>query len=310
MTYLVTGGAGFIGSNFLHYLKDHTDTDPEDVVVIDNLSYAADLAYVPSNFVFEWCDISNEKHVNYIFDKYKPSKVWHFAAESHVDNSIKNYRPFLESNVIGTINLLNASLKHEVEKFHHISTDEVYGSLDYEDEELFKETTPYDPRNPYSATKAAAEHFVTSWHNTYGLPYLITSSSNNYGSGQHEEKLIPKVVKNALSNEITYMHDGGEQIRDWIHVQDHCDAIWTLDKQNVLNDKFNIGGGCELPNIEVTRRILDLLEKPHSLIGIDNSRPGIDKRYGTDFSKLTNRTGWIPQIDFDKGLQETVEYYK
>ena len=214
MTYIVTGGAGFIGSNFLQYLKDHTDTDPQDVVVIDNLSYAADLAYVPPNFVFEWCDISNEKHVNYIFDKYKPSKVWHFAAESHVDNSIKNYRPFLESNVIGTINLLNASLKHEVEKFHHISTDEVYGSLEYDDTELFKETTPYDPRNPYSASKASSDYFVKAWHNTYGLPYLITNCSNNYGPHQHVEKLIPLTITNALEDKITYMHQGGHQIRD------------------------------------------------------------------------------------------------
>ena len=304
---LVTGGAGFIGSNFLHYLHKVTD---ERVVVLDSLTYAANEKYIPDYCEFIWCDIRNEDHVNYIFNKHRPSKVFHFAAESHVDKSITNSNPFISTNINGTINLLNASLNVEGEKFHHISTDEVYGSLEYDDTELFNEKTPYDPRNPYSATKASAEHFVTSWHNTYGLPYLITSSSNNYGSGQHEEKLIPKVVKNALNNEITYMHDGGEQIRDWIHVQDHCDAIWTLDKQNVLNDKFNIGGGCELPNIEVTRRILDLLEKPHSLIGIDNSRPGIDKRYGTDFSKLTNRTGWIPQIDFDKGLQETVEYYK
>ena len=304
---LVTGGAGFIGSNFLHYLQKVSD---EEVIVLDSLTYAANEKYIPDQCEFIWCDIRNEDHVNYIFNKYRPSKVFHFAAESHVDRSIGNSNPFISTNINGTINLLNASLNVEVEKFHHISTDEVYGSLEYEDTELFNEKTPYDPRNPYSATKASAEHFVTSWYNTYGLPYLITSSSNNYGSGQHEEKLIPKVVKNALNNQITYMHDGGEQIRDWIHVRDHCDAIWTLDKQKVLNDKFNIGGGCELPNIEVTRRILDLLEKPHSLIGIDNSRPGIDKRYGTDFSKLTNRTGWIPQIDFDKGLQETVEYYK
>tara|TARA_B100000427_G_C15404899_1_gene549352 strand:+ start:65 stop:988 length:924 start_codon:yes stop_codon:yes gene_type:complete len=304
---LVTGGAGFIGSNFLHYLHKVSD---EEVIVLDSLTYAANEKYIPEYCHFIWCDIRNEDHVNYLFNKFKPNKVFHFAAESHVDKSITNSNPFISTNINGTINLLNASLKVEVEKFHHISTDEVYGSLDYEDEELFKETTPYDPRNPYSATKAAAEHFVTSWHNTYGLPYLITSSSNNYGTGQHEEKLIPKVVTNALRDEITYMHDGGEQIRDWIHVDDHCDAIWTLDKQNVLNDKFNIGGGCELQNIQVTKKILDILDKPYSLIGISNDRPGVDKRYGTDFSKLTKRTGWVPKIKFDEGLQETVEFYK
>ena len=301
---LVTGGAGFIGSNFLQHLRG------EEIVVLDSLTYAANEKYIPDHCEFIWCDIRNEEHVNYIFNKYRPTKVFHFAAESHVDRSIGNSNPFISTNINGTINLLNASLSVEVEKFHHISTDEVYGSLDYDDIELFKETTPYDPRNPYSATKAAAEHFVTSWHNTYGLPYLITSSSNNYGPGQHEEKLIPKVVTNAIKDEITYMHDGGEQIRDWIHVNDHCDAILTLDKQNVINDKFNIGGGCELQNIQVTKKILDLLDKPYSLIGVDNARPGVDKRYGTDFSKLTERTGWIPQVEFDKGLSETVDFYK
>ena len=304
---LVTGGAGFIGSNFLHYLHKVTD---EKVVVLDSLTYAANEKYIPDHCEFIWCDIRNEDHVNYLFNKHRPNKVFHFAAESHVDRSIGNSNPFISTNINGTINLLNASLAVEVEKFHHISTDEVYGSLDYDDTELFTEKTPYDPRNPYSATKASAEHFVTSWYNTYGLPYLITSSSNNYGVGQHEEKLIPKVVTNALKDKITYMHDGGEQIRDWIHVQDHCDAIWTLDKQNVLNDKFNIGGSCELQNIEVTKKILDLLNKPHSLIGISHERPGVDKRYGTDFSKLTERTGWVPKIKFDEGLQETVNFYK
>ena len=304
---LVTGGAGFIGSNFLHYLHKVTD---ERVVVLDSLTYAANEKYIPDHCEFIWCDIRNEDHVNYLFNKHRPNKVFHFAAESHVDRSIGNSNPFISTNINGTINLLNASLAVEVEKFHHISTDEVYGSLDYDDTELFTEKTPYDPRNPYSATKASAEHFVTSWYNTYGLPYLITSSSNNYGAGQHEEKLIPKVVTNALKDKITYMHDGGEQIRDWIHVQDHCDAIWMLDKQNVLNDKFNIGGSCELQNIEVTKKILDILNKPHSLIGISHERPGVDKRYGTDFSKLTERTGWIPKIKFDEGLQETVNFYK
>ena len=304
---LVTGGAGFIGSNFLHYLHKVTE---EKVVVLDSLTYAANEKYIPDHCEFIWCDIRNEDHVNYIFKKHRPNKVFHFAAESHVDRSIGNSNPFISTNINGTINLLNASLAVEVEKFHHISTDEVYGSLDYDDTELFTEKTPYDPRNPYSATKASAEHFVTSWYNTYGLPYLITSSSNNYGAGQHEEKLIPKVVTNALKDKITYMHDGGEQIRDWIHVQDHCDAIWMLDKQNVLNDKFNIGGSCELQNIEVTKKILDILNKPHSLIGISHERPGVDKRYGTDFSKLTERTRWIPKIKFDEGLQETVNFYK
>ena len=303
---IVTGGAGFIGSNFLHHLTRVTD---EEVFVLDNITYAANESYIPSQHKFIWCDISDAEHVEYIFNKVKPTKVFNFAAESHVDNSIKDVTPFISTNITGTVNLLRSSVTHEVEKFHHISTDEVYGSLEYGDEGLFTEETPYDPRNPYSATKAAAEHMVRTWYNTYGLPYLITSSSNNYGPGQHEEKLIPKVIKNALNDEITYMHDGGEQIRDWMHVDDHCCAIWTLDEKKVLNDKFNIGGGCEVQNIEVTRKILDMLNKPHSLIGVSNDRPGQDQRYGTDYSKLHKRTGWVPQEQFDTALESTVEWY-
>ena len=310
MTYIVTGGAGFIGSNFLHYLKNETEID-DQVIVIDNLSYAADLEYLPKNkqFIFEWCDISNEDHVTYIFDKYKPRKVFHFAAESHVDRSIKNYRPFLETNVVGTINLLNASLKHEVEKFHHISTDEVYGSLEYDDVELFKETTPYDPRNPYSASKAASDYFVKTWHNTYGIPYLITNCSNNYGPHQHVEKLIPLVVSNALQDKVTYMHQGGHQVRDWLYVYDHCAAIWELEWQGIINNHFNIGGGCELRNIDVTKMILSLMKKPYTLIGINDERPGIDKRYGMDYNKMTQWTTWKPFTDFDLGLRATVTWY-
>ena len=303
---IVTGGAGFIGSNFLHHLTRVTD---EEVVVLDNITYAANESYIPPQHKFVWCDISDAEHVEYIFNKVKPTKVFNFAAESHVDNSIKDVTPFINTNITGTVNLLKSSVTHEVEKFHHISTDEVYGSLEYGEDGLFTEETPYDPRNPYSATKAAAEHMVRTWYNTYGLPYLITSSSNNYGPGQHEEKLIPKVIKNALNDEITYMHDGGQQIRDWMHVDDHCCAIWTLDEKKVLNDKFNIGGGCEVQNIEVTRKILDMLNKPHSLIGVSNDRPVVDKRYGTDFSKLTERTGWVPQIPFDAGLGGAVRFY-
>ena len=306
--FLVTGGAGFIGSNFLHYMKKVTN---EKVIVLDNLTYAADLRFIPEDpqFEFVWCDITNENHVDYIFRKYKPRKVFHFAAESHVDNSITNYRPFLESNVVGTINLLNASLSVDVQKFHHISTDEVYGSLEYEDTELFTEETPYDPRNPYSASKAASDHYVRTWHNTYGLPYLITNCSNNYGPHQHSEKLIPKVINNALKDQVTYMYGGGQQIRDWLYVYDHCRAIWMLEEQRVMNDRFNIGGDCELQNIEVTKKILDILDKPHSLIDVSNARPGQDKRYGMSFEKLTQRTGWIPHFDFDAALKMTVDWY-
>lgn len=318
MPIIVTGGAGFIGSHFLHFVKNKTS---EQIIILDNLTYASDINNIPegNQFEFVWCDISNEKHVNYIFAKYKPKKIFHFAAESHVDNSIKNYRPFLESNLIGTINLLNASLNCGIEKFHHISTDEVYGSLDYEDVDLFKETSQIDPRNPYSASKAAAEHYVKSWNNTYDLPYLITSCSNNYGPYQHLEKLIPRVITNAMKGEKTYMFGGGQQIRDWIYVDDHCEAIWKLEEKKIINDKFNIGANCEKENIEVTKKILDLMKKPYDLIGINLDkneihpapyfRPGQDSRYGTDSSKLIQKTGWSPKIAFDDGLEITVNWY-
>ena len=303
---LVTGGAGFIGSNFLHYLLTVTD---EEVVVVDSLTYAANKEYVPSQYTLVNCDIGDKEHVDEVFAKYKPRKVFNFAAESHVDNSIKNVDPFIRTNIIGTCNLLRASVDNDVHKFHHISTDEVYGSLEYDDTKLFSEDTPYDPRNPYSASKAGAEHMVRTWNNTYGLPYLITSAANNYGPRQHPEKLIPKVIHNALNNKVTNMHGGGHQIRDWIYVEDHCRAIWTLDEQNILNDKYNISAGHELPNIEVTKKILDILGKPYSLIGKSNERPGLDQRYATDYSKLRKKTGWVPKAKFDNALQDTIEWY-
>ena len=303
---LVTGGAGFIGSNFLHYLLTVTD---EEVVVVDSLTYAANKEYVPSQYTLVNCDIGDKEHVDEVFAKYKPRKVFNFAAESHVDNSIKNVDPFIRTNIIGTCNLLRASVDNDVHKFHHVSTDEVYGSLEYDDTKLFTEETPYDPRNPYSASKAGAEHMVKTWSNTYGLPYLITSAANNYGPRQHPEKLIPKVIHNALNNKVTNMHGGGHQIRDWIYAEDHCRAIWTLDEQNILNDKYNISAGHELPNIEVTKKILDILGKPYSLIGTSNERPGLDQRYATDYSKLRKKTGWVPKAKFDEALQDTIEWY-
>ncbi len=306
MSIVVTGGAGFIGSNFVHFLLGVTD---EEIVVIDNLTYAANKDYVPRQATFIECDISDQEHVDEVFQKHKPSKVFNFAAESHVDASIANVDPFITTNIIGTVNILRSCVKYNIQKLHHVSTDEVYGSLEYGSEQLFREDTPYDPRNPYSASKAAAEHMVKAWHNTYGLPYLITSAANNYGPRQHKEKLVPKVIDNALNNRVTNMYGGGQQIRDWIYVEDHCNAIWTLDQQNIINDKFNIASGCELPNIVITKKILDLLDKPYSLIGVSNDRPGQDQRYGTDFSKLNKTTGWTPKKEFEDGLKQTVEWY-
>lgn len=304
-TILVTGGAGFIGSNFLYFLKNVTD---DRIIVLDNITYAGKESNIPDGVEFIWCDISDKEHVDYIFKKVKPTKVFNFAAESHVDNSIRDVTPFIKTNIIGTTNLLSSSVTVGVEKFHHVSTDEVYGSLDF-DGSLFTENTPYDPRNPYSATKASAEHMVRTWNNTYDLPYIITSSSNNYGPRQHPEKLIPKVIQNAMNDTVTNMYGGGHQVRDWIHVLDHCAAIWSLEEKKVINDKFNIGGGCEVTNMDITKKILDILDKPYSLIGQSDERPGQDQRYGTDFSKLTEKTGWFPGVEFNRGLAQTVKWY-
>tara|TARA_Y100001968_G_C19387490_1_gene733681 strand:+ start:284 stop:1270 length:987 start_codon:yes stop_codon:yes gene_type:complete len=313
---LVTGGAGFIGSHFLEFILKRTSTE---IIVIDNLSYSSNLMNIPDNkqIEFIWSDIVNEEHINYIFKKHKPNKVFHFAAESHVDNAIKNYRPFLETNVIGTINLLNASLSVEVDKFHFISTDEVYGSLDYDDINLFKETTQIDPKNPYSASKAAAEHYVKAWNNTYDLPYLITCSSNNYGIRQYHEKLIPKVVMHALNEKRIVMYGGGEQTRDWLYVEDHCNAIWTLEEQGIINEKYNIGGNCEIQNIKLTEKILGYMNKSSSLIDksyedsiINYCRPGQDSRYATDNSKITKRTNWKPNANLDEELEYIINWYK
>ncbi len=315
-TILVTGGAGFIGSHFLEFIQKRTSSK---IIVIDNLSYSSDLKNIPNNkqIEFIWCDIVNEEHTKYIFEKYKPNKIFHFAAESHVDNAIQNYRPFLETNVIGTINLLNASLLVEAEKFHFVSTDEVYGSLDYDDEILFRETTQIDPNNPYSASKAAAEHYVKAWNNTYDLPYLITCSSNNYGIRQHYEKLIPKIVKNALNDKSIVMYGGGEQTRDWLYVEDHCNAIWTLEEHGVINDKYNLGGNCELQNIKLTRKILDIMNKSPDLITknyqdslVHYCRPGQDSRYATDNTKITEKTKWVPESDLDEELEYIINWYK
>ena len=307
---LVTGAAGFIGSNFLHYIHKKTD---DEIVIVDNLTYASDIKFIDKlidnkRVKFIEIDIADEQAVDELFVSYKPNLVFHFAAESHVDNSIKNYRPFIQANILGTINLLNAS-RDVVDKFHHISTDEVFGSLEYDDPNIFTEETLYNPRNPYSASKAASDYFVKAWHNTYGVPYLITNCSNNYGPRQHPEKLIPLTITNAINDRMTYMHGGGDQIRDWLYVKDHCEAIWMLYEQGIMNDTFNIGGSCEKKNKDVVKDILDILGKSHDLIGVTADRPGHDKRYAMDHSKLTNAIGWKPGDKWLENINSTIQWY-
>ena len=306
MTILVTGGAGFIGSNFISHLQK---TVEEHVVVIDKMGYASNKNYIPNTpqFHLEECNLFDENQVRYIFSRFKPRVVFHFAAESHVDNSILDCKPFVESNIIGTINLLNASRVGDIEKFHHISTDEVFGSIS---EGSFTEESPYDPKNPYSASKAASDHFVSAFHNTYGLPTIITNCSNNYGPRQYKEKLIPQTILNLLNNKKVPVYGDGLQIRDWLYVQDHCEALIEVWKHGKIGEKYNIGGECEIKNIDLVKQIVNLLDKDESMIEYVKDRPGHDRRYSTNISKISTELNWKPRFNIEDGLKRTIEWYE
>ena len=304
MTILVTGGAGFIGSNFLQHLKIVTD---EEIVCVDKLTYAGKRNNVPSKAKLYVADIAGEDAIETIFERHDIKTVFHFAAESHVDNSIKDCSEFIRTNIVGTVNLLNASLKHNVEKFMHISTDEVYGSIE---NGSFTEKTNYDPRNPYSASKASSDHFVKAFHNTYGLPTVITNCSNNYGPRQHKEKLIPQTILNLLNDKKIPVYGDGKQIRDWLYVQDHCEALIEVWKHGVVGEKYNIGGECEVQNIDLIKKIISLMGKDESMIEYVKDRPGHDRRYSTDISKITKDLNWKPRFDIDDGLTKTIEWYE
>ena len=304
MTILVTGGAGFIGSNFLQHLKIVTD---EEIVCVDKLTYAGKRNNVPSKAKLYVADIAGEDAIETIFERHDIKTVFHFAAESHVDNSIKDCSEFIRTNIVGTVNLLNASLKHNVEKFMHISTDEVYGSIE---NGSFTEETNYDPRNPYSASKASSDHFVRAFHNTYGLPTVITNCSNNYGPRQHKEKLIPQTILNLLNDKKIPVYGDGKQIRDWLYVQDHCEALIEVWKHGVVGEKYNIGGECEVQNIGLIKKIISLMGKDESMIEYVKDRPGHDRRYSTDISKITKDLNWKPRFDIDDGLTKTIEWYE
>ena len=307
MTILVTGGAGFIGSNFLHKAIYWFS---EKIICIDSLSYASDYEQIKDLPIkFYHTSISDKHNCEYIFKKHKPKTIFHFAAESHVDKSINDCSQFIDTNINGTINLLNLSVKYDVEKFHHISTDEVYGSLNYEDSP-FTETTPYNPQNPYSASKASSDHFVTTYHNTYGLPTVITNCSNNYGPRQNKEKLIPKVILNILQNKEIPIYGRGENIRDWIFVDDHCRTILDIYYGGGIGQKYNIGGECELRNIDLVRTIIELMNADEKLIKYIDDRPGHDLRYAIDNTKVKNTVGFNPQYDIKTGLRETISWYE
>ena len=306
MTTFITGGAGFIGSNFAHYVSDIW----KDVIILDKLTYAGDMDNLhPLKYPVKGVDLAYESRLEELFNQYKPNTIFNFAAETHVDNSIDNVAPFIDTNIIGTINLLKLSVKYDVQMFHHISTDEVYGALEL-DEPPFTENSPYDPQNPYAASKAASDHFVMSYHNTYGLPVMITNCSNNYGPRQHREKLIPKTINNILEGKKIPIYSQGENIRDWIYVEDHCAGILGISYAGDVGQKYNIGGECEMTNLELVKMIIKLMNASEDLIEFVDDRPGHDLRYAIDNAKIYKTISFQPEFNIEDGLKRTIDWYE
>jgi len=312
-TLLVTGGAGFIGSNFvLYWLKKYK----EDMIVnLDKLTYAGNLENLKSvehnkNYKFVKGDISDAELVNKIMKKYKPDIIVHFAAESHVDRSILDPSPFIKTNIIGTYTLLEAALKNKIKRFHHISTDEVFGSLPLDSKEKFNEKTPYNPRSPYAASKASADHLVRAYYQTYNLPVTISNCSNNFGPYHFPEKLIPLAITNILEGKKVPIYGDGLYVRDWLFVEDHCTAIDAIIHKGRIGETYLIGGMTEgISNIDVVRKILNIIGKDESQIEFVKDRPGHDRKYSVDWSKINKELGWHPMYDFDEALKLTVEWY-
>ena len=330
MTLLITGGAGFIGSALIRHLIQNTD---ERVVNLDKLTYAGNLqslAAVADNprYTFEHADICDRAALDRIFAEHRPDAVMHLAAESHVDRSIDSAGEFIHTNIVGTFTLLEAARAYwgslnDAQKaafrFHHISTDEVYGDL-HGTSDLFTETTPYAPSSPYSASKASSDHLVRAWQRTYGLPTLITNCSNNYGPCHFPEKLIPHIILNALSGKPLPVYGDGSQIRDWLYVEDHARALYQVVTQGKVGETYNIGGHNEKTNLEVVRTVCALLEelapqkpagvaKYEDLITFVKDRPGHDARYAINAAKIGRELGWQPQETFDTGIRKTVVWY-
>lgn len=324
---LITGGAGFIGSNLVQYLIENKYAQ---VINVDKLTYAGNpesLIFVQENpdYFFEKADICDAAKIRSIFQKYKPDMVMHLAAESHVDRSIDGPSEFLNTNILGTYNLLEISRSYyeslnndqkDSFRFLHISTDEVFGSLGKEG--IFNEQTAYDPRSPYSSSKAASDHLVRAWHHTYGLPVLITNCSNNYGPYQYPEKLIPVIILNALQGRSIPVYGKGENIRDWLFVEDHVRALWQVITEGSVGETYCIGGNNEQRNIDVVTKICELLDelnanpkvKKHTdLITFVKDRPGHDLRYAIDPAKIKRELNWEPQTSFEAGFRKTVQWY-
>jgi dTDP-glucose 4,6-dehydratase len=324
-TILITGGAGFIGSAVVRQLINDTDYR---VINVDKLTYAGNLQSLVSvsnhpRYQFEQVDICDAVEVNRVFREHQPDAIMHLAAESHVDRSISGPADFIQTNIVGTYTLLEAARAHwntlDAERkanfrFHHISTDEVYGSLG--DEGFFTENTAYEPNSPYSASKAASDHLVRAWHHTYGMPVVTTNCSNNYGPYHFPEKLIPLVILNAVNGKPLPIYGKGDNIRDWLYVDDHARALRTVLETGKLGETYNIGGWNEKTNLEVVQAICTILDELHpqgaphqKLITYVADRPGHDKRYAIDATKIAGDLGWKPQETFETGLRKTVQWY-
>ena len=326
---LVTGGAGFIGSNFIRYIQKH---NPKTKVInLDLLTYAGSLENLkglsdPESYTFVNGDICDQALVESILREHKVDTIVHFAAESHVDRSLEGPGAFIQTNIVGTYTLLEAArnvwlTEANTEKsrvrFHHVSTDEVYGTL-APDDPAFEETTPYSPSSPYAASKASSDHLVRAYGHSFGLPFTISNCSNNYGPYQFPEKLIPLMILNAINGKILPIYGDGKQIRDWLYVEDHCEAIWTILQNGREGESYNIGGGNQPTNIEIVKTICSILDdacigdgdQPHSrLIEYVQDRPGHDRRYAMNIRKINSELGWKPRHDLEEGLRSTVEWY-
>ncbi|MDD7415409.1 MAG: dTDP-glucose 4,6-dehydratase [Eubacteriales bacterium] len=313
MVILVTGGAGFIGSNFIYYELDKYAEDR--IVCIDALTYAGNLetleeALKNERFVFYRGDIADGEFVNGVFAKEHPDIVVNFAAESHVDRSIEAPDIFLRTNVIGTMTLLEACRNYGIQRFHQVGTDEVYGDLPLDRTDLFfTEETPIHTSSPYSASKAAADLLVLAYHRTYGLPVTISRCSNNYGPYHFPEKLIPLMISRALADESLPVYGSGENVRDWLYVKDHCSAIDLVMRKGRNGEVYNIGGHNERTNLQVVKTILKELGKPETLITYVKDRPGHDMRYAIDPTKIRSELDWQPETSFDDGIKQTIRWY-
>ena len=324
MNLLVTGGSGFIGTNFIRYLFDRPDFSGR-IVNVDRLTYAGNpenLADIekqfPDRYVFRQADICDMDSLARIFDENSVDTVCHFAAESHVDRSIVAPDDFIQTNIVGTFNLLEIARNRikKIERFHHISTDEVFGSLGKNG--YFTEDTAYRPNSPYSASKAASDHLVRAYHATYGLPVTLSNCSNNYGPYQFPEKLIPLMILNALEGKPLPVYGDGKNVRDWLYVEDHCSAIWEIIRRGKEGDTYNVGGNCEMENLSLVEMICDTIDAKtaqnseksrRELISFVKDRPGHDRRYAIDAAKIKNELGWEPLTPIKQGIDLTIDWY-